>query len=56
MLEGLVRISRVAVIGLAALQLMTSVAAAQYYGGEARHGTGIVTEAGIVIVAATDVN
>jgi len=24
--------------------------------GEARHGTGIVTEAGIVIVAATDVN
>ena len=34
MLEGLVRISRVAVIGLAALQLMTSVAAAQYYGGD----------------------
>ncbi|MFK0164323.1 hypothetical protein [Rhizobium sp. NPDC090279] len=34
MLERLVRISRVAVVGLAALQLMTSVAAAQYYGGD----------------------
>ena len=34
MLEGLVRISRVAVVGLAALQLMTSAAAAQYYGGD----------------------
>ena len=34
MLEGLVRISRIAVVGLAALQLMTSVASAQYYGGD----------------------
>lgn len=34
MLQGLVRISRVAVVGLAALQLMTSVASAQYYGGD----------------------
>ncbi|MBB3285498.1 MULTISPECIES: hypothetical protein [Rhizobium] len=34
MLERFVRVSRVALIGLAALQLMTSAASAQYYGGD----------------------
>lgn len=34
MFERLVRLSRVAVVGLAAMQLMTSAAMAQYYGGD----------------------
>lgn len=34
MFERLLRISRVALVGLAAMQLMTSAAMAQYYGGD----------------------
>ena len=38
MFERLLRISRVALVGLAAMQLMTSAATAQYYGGDDDNG------------------